>query len=141
MGNCVCGGRRAASSPCILAAACGDDTDIAVLQHVFAIKAKVTSDIDATATRKRSKSCSWRSRAGMSPLRKEIHYCMGVLENDCDSAVLNKNGKAIPGLSAAGEIAGGVHGSNKLGGHSLLHCVAVGRRQRRGQGFLQADVR
>merc|ERR1719436_2008857 len=56
-----------------------------------------------------------------------IHYCMGGLEIDTDSAVLNGKGQAIPGLYAAGEIAGGVHGNNRLGGNSLLDCVVFGR--------------
>merc|ERR1719168_574190 len=56
-----------------------------------------------------------------------IHYCMGGLEIDTDSAVLGADGKAIPGLYAAGEIAGGVHGNNRLGGNSLLDCVVFGR--------------
>mmetsp|Transcript_17003 Transcript_17003/g.25434 ORF Transcript_17003/g.25434 Transcript_17003/m.25434 type:complete len:510 (+) Transcript_17003:55-1584(+) len=57
-----------------------------------------------------------------------IHYCMGGLEIDCDSRVMNaKSGKHIPGLYAAGEVAGGVHGNNRLGGNSLLDCVVFGR--------------
>merc|ERR1712139_586095 len=56
-----------------------------------------------------------------------IHYCMGGLEIDTDSAVLGPRGKAIPGLYAAGEVAGGVHGNNRLGGNSLLDCVVFGR--------------
>merc|ERR1712048_311546 len=56
-----------------------------------------------------------------------IHYCMGGLEIDADSAVIGQNGKAIPGLYAAGEVAGGVHGNNRLGGNSLLDCVVFGR--------------
>merc|ERR1712186_36407 len=57
-----------------------------------------------------------------------IHYCMGGLEIDIDSAVLSKaTGKAIPGLYAAGEVAGGIHGNNRLGGNSLLDCVVFGR--------------
>merc|ERR1711957_714985 len=56
-----------------------------------------------------------------------IHYCMGGLEIDCDSAVMDPSGKAIPGLYAAGEVAGGVHGNNRLGGNSLLDCVVFGR--------------
>merc|ERR1712183_1234540 len=52
-----------------------------------------------------------------------IHYCMGGLEIDCDSAVYGGNGSIIPGLYAAGEVAGGVHGNNRLGGNSLLDCV------------------
>merc|ERR1719262_2088537 len=56
-----------------------------------------------------------------------IHYCMGGLEVDVDSAVLGPSGKAIPGLYAAGEVAGGIHGNNRLGGNSLLVCVVFGR--------------
>jgi len=57
-----------------------------------------------------------------------IHYCMGGLEIDTDSAVLStKTGMAVPGLYAAGEVAGGVHGNNRLGGNSLLDCVVFGR--------------
>merc|ERR1712003_45970 len=44
-----------------------------------------------------------------------------------DSACIGANGKAIPGLYAAGEVAGGVHGNNRLGGNSLLDCVVFGR--------------
>merc|ERR1719323_2214981 len=57
-----------------------------------------------------------------------IHYCMGGLEIDTDSAVLSTStGVAIPGLYAVGEVAGGVHGNNRLGGNSLLDCVVFGR--------------
>merc|ERR1711920_839465 len=56
-----------------------------------------------------------------------IHYCMGGLEIDSDSACVDTKGKAIPGLYAAGEVAGGVHGNNRLGGNSLLDCVVFGR--------------
>merc|ERR1719497_309582 len=56
-----------------------------------------------------------------------IHYCMGGLEVDVNSACVGANGKAIPGLYAAGEVAGGVHGNNRLGGNSLLDCVVFGR--------------
>merc|ERR1719229_1875563 len=56
-----------------------------------------------------------------------IHYCMGGLEVDTNSLVVNAEGKAIPGLYAAGEVAGGIHGNNRLGGNSLLDCVVFGR--------------
>merc|ERR1719238_1758884 len=56
-----------------------------------------------------------------------IHYCMGGLEIDENSACVDSKGKAIPGLYAAGEVAGGVHGNNRLGGNSLLDCVVFGR--------------
>ncbi|CAE7639676.1 osm1 [Symbiodinium sp. CCMP2456] len=56
-----------------------------------------------------------------------IHYCMGGLLIDTDSACVGSNNQAIPGLYAAGEVAGGVHGNNRLGGNSLLDCVVFGR--------------
>merc|ERR1711937_479739 len=56
-----------------------------------------------------------------------IHYCMGGLEIDVDSQCLDAQGKKISGLYAAGEVAGGVHGNNRLGGNSLLDCVVFGR--------------
>merc|ERR1719453_2375006 len=56
-----------------------------------------------------------------------IHYCMGGREIDANSNVVNTQGKAIEGLYAAGEVAGGVHGNNRLGGNSLLDCVVFGR--------------
>ncbi|KAI0093462.1 Flavocytochrome c [Irpex rosettiformis] len=56
-----------------------------------------------------------------------LHYTMGGLEIDAESRVVGKNGKPIDGLFAAGEVAGGVHGANRLGGSSLLGCVVFGR--------------
>merc|ERR1712146_261362 len=56
-----------------------------------------------------------------------IHYCMGGLEVTADAEVVDAKGAVIPGMYAAGEIAGGVHGNNRLGGNSLLDCVVFGR--------------
>jgi len=56
-----------------------------------------------------------------------IHYCMGGLKIDTDARVQTQQGANIPGLYAAGEVAGGVHGRNRLGGNSLLDCVVFGR--------------
>mmetsp|Transcript_4836 Transcript_4836/g.13537 ORF Transcript_4836/g.13537 Transcript_4836/m.13537 type:complete len:610 (+) Transcript_4836:55-1884(+) len=55
-----------------------------------------------------------------------VHYTMGGLEVEADTAVVGKNG-VIPGLWAAGEVMGGVHGANRLGGNSLMDCVVFGR--------------
>jgi flavocytochrome c len=57
-----------------------------------------------------------------------IHYCMGGLKIDTDSRVLSKKtGKPVGFLYGAGEICGGVHGKNRLGGSSLLDCIVFGR--------------
>eukprot|EP01060_Flectonema_neradi_P039830 TRINITY_DN8921_c0_g1_i1.p1 TRINITY_DN8921_c0_g1~~TRINITY_DN8921_c0_g1_i1.p1 ORF type:complete len:1055 (+),score=213.92 TRINITY_DN8921_c0_g1_i1:57-3221(+) len=56
-----------------------------------------------------------------------LHYSMGGLEIDEMGRVLNKDKKAITGLYAAGEVAGGLHGHNRLGGNALTECVVFGR--------------
>eukprot|EP00479_Gromia_sphaerica_P000534 TRINITY_DN1064_c0_g1_i3.p1 TRINITY_DN1064_c0_g1~~TRINITY_DN1064_c0_g1_i3.p1 ORF type:complete len:598 (-),score=193.41 TRINITY_DN1064_c0_g1_i3:278-2011(-) len=56
-----------------------------------------------------------------------IHYAMGGVKIGTDSAVQTSDGTGIPGLFAGGEVAGGVHGLNRLGGSSLLDCVVFGR--------------
>lgn len=52
---------------------------------------------------------------------------MGGLQITPESEVTNPQGVVIPGLFAAGEVVGGVHGKNRLGGNSLLDCVVFGR--------------
>jgi len=59
-----------------------------------------------------------------------IHYCMGGVEVNAAGECLGEGGR-IPGLYAAGEVAGGVHGNNRLGGNSLLDCVVFGRESAR----------
>jgi succinate dehydrogenase / fumarate reductase flavoprotein subunit len=51
------------------------------------------------------------------------HYVMGGVEVDPETA-----GARLPGLFAAGEVAGGMHGSNRLGGNSLSDLLVFGRR-------------
>mmetsp|Transcript_3486 Transcript_3486/g.6939 ORF Transcript_3486/g.6939 Transcript_3486/m.6939 type:complete len:620 (-) Transcript_3486:282-2141(-) len=58
-----------------------------------------------------------------------VHYTMGGLLIDNKANVLRADNKQqIPGLYAAGEAAGGVHGRNRLGGSALLECVVFGRK-------------
>ncbi|MGI5260009.1 fumarate reductase/succinate dehydrogenase flavoprotein subunit [Streptomyces angustmyceticus] len=52
------------------------------------------------------------------------HYVMGGVDVDPDTAAAN----GVPGLFAAGEVAGGMHGSNRLGGNSLSDLLVFGRR-------------
>merc|ERR1712060_851336 len=56
-----------------------------------------------------------------------IHYCMGGLKINDASECLGKEDRVIGGLYGAGEAAGGIHGSNRLGDNSLLDCVVFGR--------------
>jgi len=57
-----------------------------------------------------------------------IHYTMGGIAIDTDGRVLREaDNETIPGLFAAGEASGGVHGDNRLAGNSLLECTVFGR--------------
>jgi predicted heme/steroid binding protein len=56
-----------------------------------------------------------------------LHFTMGGIEINDKAQVLNSEGKPFDGLYACGELAGGVHGANRLGGSSLLGCVVYGR--------------
>jgi len=55
-----------------------------------------------------------------------VHYVMGGIKISAKCEAL-RGTNAIPGLFAAGEVAGGVHGKNRLGGNSLAECVVFGR--------------
>ncbi|WP_172195846.1 flavocytochrome c [Saccharibacillus qingshengii] len=56
-----------------------------------------------------------------------IHYTMGGIRINTNTEVLNKAGEAIPGLYAAGEVTGGLHGQNRIGGNSVAEIVIFGR--------------
>lgn len=56
-----------------------------------------------------------------------LHFTMGGIEINDKAQVLNSEKKPFDGLYACGELAGGVHGANRLGGSSLLGCVVYGR--------------
>lgn len=66
----------------------------------------------------------------VSFITRVLHFTMGGVKIDHKSRVIHTDGdKETPfkGLYAAGEVAGGVHGHNRLGGSSLLACVVYGR--------------
>lgn len=56
-----------------------------------------------------------------------IHHTMGGVKINTSCEVLKEDGTAIPGLFAAGEITGGVHGANRLGGNAVTDIVVFGR--------------
>ncbi len=56
-----------------------------------------------------------------------VHHTMGGLVIDADTHVLNADGEVIAGLYAAGEVAGGIHGTNRLGGNALADINVFGR--------------
>ena len=56
-----------------------------------------------------------------------VHHTMGGLKINANTEVLNENGEVIPGLFAAGEVTGGVHGANRLGGNAVADFTVFGR--------------
>ena len=56
-----------------------------------------------------------------------IHHTMGGVKINTRAEVIDVNGVPIPGLFAAGEVTGGVHGGNRLGGNAVADIVIFGR--------------
>ena len=56
-----------------------------------------------------------------------IHHTMGGIKINARAEVVNQNGKIIPGLYAAGEVTGGVHGGNRLGGNAVADIIVFGQ--------------
>ena len=57
-----------------------------------------------------------------------IHYCMGGVTMNQNGQLIKTDWKIMNGLFGAGEVTGGVHGGNGLGGNSLMECGVFGRR-------------
>lgn len=56
-----------------------------------------------------------------------VHHTMGGIKINVHAQVIDVNGKVIPGLYAAGEVTGGIHGSNRLGGNAIADVMTFGR--------------
>ncbi|WP_339264970.1 flavocytochrome c [Paenibacillus sp. FSL W8-0187] len=86
---------------------------------------------------KTGKDLDYNHRGGLVSLEKgpyyiqkavpSVHHTMGGLVIDTKARVLSTEGKVIPGLYAAGEVTGVVHGANRLGGNAISDIVTYGR--------------
>ncbi len=56
-----------------------------------------------------------------------VHHTMGGVEINTGAEVINTDGAAIAGLFAAGEVTGGIHGGNRIGGNAVADIVVFGR--------------
>ncbi|WP_296114483.1 FAD-dependent oxidoreductase [uncultured Anaerococcus sp.] len=56
-----------------------------------------------------------------------VHHTMGGVRIDTGARVLDKDGQVIPGLYAGGEVTGGIHGANRLGGNAVVDTVVFGK--------------
>lgn len=61
------------------------------------------------------------------PRKPSAHHTMGGVEITVNAEVLNTDGEIIPGLYAAGEVTGGIHGGNRLGGNAIVDTVVMGK--------------
>jgi len=57
-----------------------------------------------------------------------VHHTMGGVKVDTENRVLDTDGNIIEGLYAAGEIVGGIHGTNRLGGNAITDILVFGKR-------------
>lgn len=62
-----------------------------------------------------------------APRVPTVHHTMGGVRINQYAQVIDENGFIIPGLYAAGEVTGGIHGANRLGGNALTDTVVFGR--------------
>ena len=63
-----------------------------------------------------------------SEMSPKVHHCMGGLVTNLKCQVIDiSDGKPVPGLYAAGEATGGVHGAVRLGSCAILDCLVNGR--------------
>jgi len=74
----------------------------------------------------------WRNKINKPPYYAgarvpTVHHTMGGIQINPKTQVLNKSGQVIPGLYAAGEVTGGIHGTNRLGGNALADIHTHGR--------------
>ncbi len=62
-----------------------------------------------------------------SPRKPALHHTMGGLTINTSAQVLSTDGEVIPGLFAAGEVCGGIHAGNRLGGNAVADCFVFGK--------------
>lgn len=114
------------------------DTPEALAKVIGADPATLAATIAAYNTAQASKNDSEFKRPDMPrPLKTGpyiaigvkpgVHYTMGGLVINAKTQVLDNDGKPIPGLYAGGEVTGGVHGANRLGGNSISETITFGR--------------
>lgn len=56
-----------------------------------------------------------------------VHTSLDGLKTDEEARVLDKDGRVVLGLFAAGEVVGGIFGKDRIGGGSLANCLVMGR--------------
>lgn len=69
-----------------------------------------------------------------------VHHTMGGVKINTKAQVIGTDGEVIPNLFAAGEVTGGIHGSNRLGGNALTDTVVFGRIAGEGASVSESGI-
>jgi succinate dehydrogenase/fumarate reductase flavoprotein subunit len=72
-------------------------------------------------------------------MRPKVHYTMGVIQIDKFAWVLSTDQQPLEGLSAAGEVTGGIHGACRLGSCAITECLVFGRIAGRTAGSMNTN--
>ena len=75
-----------------------------------------------------------------TPREVSIHHTMGGLKINEQCEVLDKNGNVIKGLYAAGEVTGGIHGANRVGGNAVVDITVFGKGAGNVVGYEPDDI-
>ena len=98
----------------------------AVRASVEEFNAAVSTGIDRRLGRKALKHRIEKPPFYASVSAMNLHSSLGGLEIDASARVISREGEPIPGLYAAGEAAGGLHGEDRLGGNGLCEAAVFG---------------
>ena len=102
-----------------------DGLEATIKRYNGFVDAKKDEDFNKTAvnlTKKIEKGPFWACYTGMT-----VHHTMGGLNTNTKAQCLDWTGAVIPRLYAAGEITGGIHGTNRVGGNAVLDCFVFGQ--------------
>ena len=114
-----------------------DGLEAEVKRYNGFVEAGKDEDFGKTAinlTKKIEKGPFWACYTGMT-----VHHTMGGLNTNVKAQCLDWTGTVIPRLYAAGEITGGIHGTNRVGGNAVLDCFVFG--QIAGENAAKEDVK
>ena len=87
----------------------------------------VKSDNDKDFGRENMKSELTKAPYYAVEVGPAVHHTMGGVKINLSTEVINKSGEVIKGLYAAGEVTGGIHGANRLGGNALADITTFGK--------------
>lgn len=101
--------------------------EAAVIETMAKYKESVTSGTDVEFGRTHLEKTLEEGPYYILKVTPGIHHTMGGLKIDTQTHVINVEGKIIEGLYAAGEVTGGIHGANRIGGNAVTDIVVFGR--------------